>query len=123
VTGFGLAGHALEMAEGSRATLVFELSRLPLLPGAEALAHRPFLTRATVTNADYVRPLLRIEGKPDPVRLEFFYDPQTSGGLLISVPAEKADTLVAALQKRGARTACVVGEVVERQDVALILRA
>jgi selenide,water dikinase len=123
VTGFGLAGHAFEMAEGSRLTLVLELSRLPLLPGAETLAHKPFLTRATVTNADYVRPSLRVEGKPDPVRLEFFYDPQTSGGLLISVAAEKADTLVAALQKRGARAACVVGEVVERQDEALILRA
>jgi selenide, water dikinase len=122
VTGFGLAGHAMEMAEGSRTTLVLELSRLPLLPGAEALAHKPFLTRATVTNAEYVRPLLRIEGKPDPVRLEFFYDPQTSGGLLISVAGDKAETLVAALQKRGARAACVVGEVVERQDVALILR-
>src|SRR5262249_43098019 len=76
ITGFGLAGHAFEMAQGSGVTLVLELGRLPLLPGAEAIAHRPFLTRASATNADYVSAGLRVEGRPDPVRLEFFYDAQ-----------------------------------------------
>jgi selenide,water dikinase len=122
VTGFGLAGHAYEMAEGSRTTLVFDLSRLPLLPGVEKLAHKPFLTRASFTNADYVKAGLKIEGKPDPVRLEVFYDAQTSGGLLISVPADKADALVAAARERGAATACVIGEVRERGETALIVR-
>jgi len=69
ITGFGLAGHAYEMAEGSHATLVFELSRLPLLPGAEAIARKPYLTRASKTNAEYVAGGLRIEGKPDASRL------------------------------------------------------
>src|SRR5205823_2164449 len=85
VTGFGLAGHGYEMAEGSGTTLVIELAKLPLLPGAEALARRPYLTRASATNAAYVEKSLRIEGKPSQTRLEFFYDAQTSGGLLISV--------------------------------------
>jgi selenide,water dikinase len=62
VTGFALAGHAFAMAEGSRATLVLELGKLPLLPGVERLAHKPFLTRAGKTNADYVQAGLRIEG-------------------------------------------------------------
>jgi selenide,water dikinase len=123
ITGFGLAGHAYEMAQGSKATLVLELARLPLLPGAEALAHRPFVTRASVTNAAYVAPGLRVEGTPDPIRLEFFYDAQTSGGLLISVPAERADDLVGEARKRGHASTCIVGEVIDRQDVALILRA
>lgn len=122
ITGFGLAGHAKEMAEGSRVTLVLELERLPLLPGADKLAHKPYLTRASATNASYVAPDLRIEGKPDHTRLEFFYDAQTSGGLLISVPADKADALVAGARARGATAACVVGEVIERSDVALIVR-
>jgi selenide, water dikinase len=122
ITGFGLAGHAYEMAQGSKTTLVFELSRLPLLPGAERLARRPYLTRASATNASYVAPGLRIEGKPDPVRLEFFYDAQTSGGLLISVPAEKAEALVASAQAKGSAVACIVGEVVERGEAALVLR-
>jgi selenide,water dikinase len=122
VTGFGLAGHAYEMAEGSGTTLVLELSRLPLLPGAEKLARKPYLTRASATNAAYVLPGLRVEGKPDPVRLEFFHDAQTSGGLLISVPADRADDLVVSARKRGAAAACVVGEVTERGDKALVVR-
>jgi selenide,water dikinase len=122
ITGFGLAGHAYEMAQGSRTTLVFELSRLPLLPGAEKLAHKPYLTRASATNAAYVAPGLRVEGRPDSVRLEFFYDAQTSGGLLICVPADRADALVANAQRRGATMTCIIGEVIERTDAALILR-
>jgi selenide,water dikinase len=122
VTGFGLAGHAYEMAEGSGTTLVIDLSRLPFLPGADRLAHKPFVTRASATNAEYVRPGLKIEGEVDPVRLEFFYDAQTSGGLLISVPADKAEALAAAARDRGAATACVIGEVRERGEAGLIVR-
>jgi len=122
ITGFGLAGHAYEMAEGSGTTIVLELSRLPLLPGAERLARKPYLTRASATNAAYIAPGLHIEGKVDPVRLEFFYDAQTSGGLLISVPGDKAEDLVTAARKRGTTAACIVGEVRERGEAALIVR-
>jgi selenide, water dikinase len=122
VTGFGLAGHAYEMAEGSKVTLVFELSRLPLLSGVDKLAHKPYLTRASKTNASYVEPGLKKEGKLDPVRLEVFYDAQTSGGLLISVPADRAEELVAKVREKGASATCVIGEVIERTDAALILK-
>jgi selenide,water dikinase len=122
ITGFGLAGHAFEMAEGSKVALVFDVGRLPLLPGADVFARRRFLTRASATNAQYVAAGLRVEGKPDPVRLEFFYDAQTSGGLLISVSADRAETLVKAVCDRGGVSTCVVGEVVERRDTALVLR-
>jgi selenide, water dikinase len=122
ITGFGLAGHAYEMAEGSHTTLVFDLSRLPLLPGTETLAHPPYLTRASATNAAYVAPGLRIEGQPDPVRMEFFYDAQTSGGLLISVSADKAETLVTTFKAKGVSAARIVGEVTQRTDAAMIVR-
>jgi selenide,water dikinase len=123
ITGFGLAGHSYEIAQGSKTTLVIELGRLPLLPGAEKLAHKPFLTRASKTNAEYVAAGLKIEGRVDPVRLEFFYDAQTSGGLLISVPAEKAEAMASAARERGAAAACVVGEVRERDEAALVVRS
>lgn len=122
ITGFGLAGHVYELAEGSGVTVVLEMSRLPLLPGAERLAHRPFLTRASATNAAYVQPGLHIEGRPDPVRLEFLYDAQTSGGILISVPAANAEALLAALHAKGPTPACLVGEVQERSPAALVIR-
>jgi selenide,water dikinase len=122
VTGFGLAGHGYGMAKGSGVTLVFEISRLPLIEGAEKLARKPYLTRASGTNAAYVASELRVEGKPDATALEFFYDAQTSGGLLISVPADRADMLVENARKKGAAATAVIGEVIERADVALIVR-
>src|SRR5437764_14166447 len=124
VTGFGLAGHAFEMAEGSGVTLAIDLSRLPRLPDVEPLVQRRHLTRASATNREYVGEGLQVEGKPDPVRLEVFFDAQTSGGLLVSIEAEKADALVEAARKRGASRTCIIGEVLERPrpGLALLLR-
>jgi selenide,water dikinase len=121
VTGFGLAGHAFEMAQGSGCTLVFELGRLPLIPGIEQLVRKPFYTRASATNAAYVAGGLRIEGKPDPIRRDVFYDAQTSGGLLICVPADRAEALVEAAHKRGLPSACIVGEVTEQQGATRLV--
>ena len=122
ITGFGLAGHGYEMAKGSKTTLVVELSRLPIFPGAETIARKPYLTRASATNSAYVAPDLRKEGKLDPIRLEFFFDAQTSGGLLICVSPDNADALVESARAKGASATCIIGEVLERQDAALILR-
>jgi selenide,water dikinase len=122
ITGFGLAGHAFEMAEGSNTTILLELSRLPLLPGVLELARRPFLTRASATNAAYVAPGLRIEERPDPRLKEVFFDAQTSGGLLISVPPERAEELVSLARNRGATSSAIIGGVLERADAALIVR-
>jgi selenide,water dikinase len=123
ITGFGLAGHAYGKAQGSHVTIVLELSKLPLIPGAEKLARKPYLTRASATNSAYVANDLRVEGKPEAMRMEFFYDAQTSGGLLISVPGHRAEALVETARKKGAVVSCMVGEVIERTDVALIVRS
>jgi selenide,water dikinase len=123
VTGFGLAGHAFEMAQGSGVTLVLELSKLPLIAGVEKLAaQKQFRTRASKTNAEYVAAGLVIEEDVDPLRLEFFYDAQTSGGLLICIAPEKVDELLAALTQRGAAAAAVIGEVRPRGEAALIVQ-
>jgi len=121
ITGFGLAGHALEMALGSKVTLVLSLAALPVFAGVEAFAHKPYLTRASGTNAAFVAGELTKDGKLDATRLEFFYDAQTSGGMFISVPADRAEALVQALHERGVSAATLVGEVTDRQDKALIL--
>jgi selenide,water dikinase len=123
VTGFGLAGHSYEMAEGSGLTIALDLSALPLLTGVERLAsHKHFRTRASKTNAEKVAGGLKVEGKPDPVRLEVFHDAQTSGGLLISIDPAKADALVAALKRHHAAAAAVIGEVLPRGEALLVLR-
>ena len=121
VTGYGLCGHGREMADGSGVTLHIDVSALPLLPGAEALT--AFRTRASKSNREYVEPITRYEAHIDPVRLEFVWDAQTSGGLLISVSPDRAEVLVAEARRCGADRTCVIGEVTVRQDAGLVFRA
>jgi selenide,water dikinase len=122
ITGFGLVGHANEMAQASGVTVVLELSRLPLLPGAIELARQGNQTRASASNRRFVEPVTRMEGQPDKTRLEFVFDAQTSGGLLISVAADRADELVAKARAAGATLACVIGSVTAKQDVSVVIR-
>jgi selenide,water dikinase len=121
VTGYGLCGHGREMADGSGVTLHIDVSALPLLPGADTLT--TFRTRASKSNREYVEPVARYDAGIDPVRLEFLWDAQTSGGLIISVSPDRADALVEEARRRGADRACVIGEVTARQDVGLVFRA
>ncbi len=122
VTGFGLAGHAGEMAEASGVTAVLEVHRLPILPGAAALAQQGNRNRACRSNRKFAEPRMHIEGQPDELLTEFLFDPQTSGGLLISVPQERAEQLVAHARTAGAVAACIVGAIVPQQDVRIVIR-
>jgi selenide,water dikinase len=115
ITGFGLAGHAYEMAEASGCTFRIYLERLPLLPGVEELVERKFFTRASRTNRAFVEPGLRIEGRPDRIRMEIFYDAQTSGGLLIAVAEENLSELETRLREGGC-LAARVGEALPATD-------
>jgi selenide,water dikinase len=122
VTGFGLAGHGLELADGSKVTLVIELSKLPLLAGIDALDVTRHRTRASATNRAYTEKGTRFDGPSDPFRLEFFYDAQTSGGLLVSLPADRVSRLIDELKKGGALAWAVIGEVTPRQEAALVVK-
>ncbi len=123
ITGFGLAGHANEMAQASGVAVVIEIERLPLLPGAAELARKGNKTRASASNRSFAERTMRIEGRPDPLKLEFVFDAQTSGGLLISIAADRADQLVERAKAGGADAACIIGSVQEQQSgISLILR-
>ncbi len=105
VTGFGLAGHALEIAQASGLELAIKADAVPLLPGAEALAAMGIhssIWRSNVIRADCM------PEKASP-RHELLYDPQTAGGLLAAVPAERADQLCKALADAGS-PAAIIGE-------------
>ena len=84
MTGFGLAGHAAEMARASRVTLRLSASRLPILSGAREWASRGYLTRSRGTNREYAGADFLAKGI-DEATLEVVFDAQTSGGLLLSV--------------------------------------
>jgi selenide, water dikinase len=123
ITGFGFAGHAYEMASGSNVTLRIDLNALPILPGVEEHGLTRHRSRASRTNADYVAPHVKFEGTPAPVRVEFLWDAQTSGGLLISVDTERAGLLLEMLKQRGVEQARIVGEVLPLRGPNLVFRA
>ena len=126
ITGFGLAGHATEMATASGVQIVIELDALPILPGVAALISQGHHTRANATNRNGIESSMRIEGDPDPVDMDIVFDPQTSGGLLVSIAASQADAFIASCKQAGAESTAVIGEVrrraAESQDPFLILR-
>lgn len=127
ITGFGLAGHAIEMARASGVQLVIELEKLPFLPGIAELITAGHHTRANATNRRAAKTWLRIEGEPNPNSLDLAFDPQTSGGLLVSIAAEQAPAFVDACRQAGAQSTRTIGEVHHKLEAhegtpALILR-
>jgi selenide,water dikinase len=113
VTGFGLAGHALGMARGSGLTFRVSLARLPVFAAAPALAAAGVSTRGTRGNRDTFAPELAFTGgAADAARAPLVYDPQTSGGLLVALPGERAEAFVSELRARGVSAAAVIGDVV-----------
>lgn len=119
ITGFGLAGHGFEMAEGGNVTIVFDLSKLPLLAGLLELDLKKFRTRASTSNANYTIEGTHFDGPADELRREVFYDAQTSGGLLIAIASDRLPKLLAELKAAGTLAAAAIGEVVPRREKAL----
>ena len=111
VTGFGLTGHALGMAKASGVGIRFMFERLPVHEDVFRLIKAGVTTGCTVANEDNVRALLTERVRLDRVRREILFDPQTSGGLLLSTPPEAAPALLDALLASGHRAA-EIGEVV-----------
>lgn len=119
ITGFGLAVHACEMAESSNVTLRIDLNQLALLPGALELANQGFITRANKTNQEFSQSMVNIDPNSDKSRLQMIFDPQTSGGLLISTNEESAQDLVDTINSHESGVARIVGSVHEKSDYAL----
>jgi selenophosphate synthase (EC 2.7.9.3) len=111
VTGFGLLGHALEMARGSGMRLRIEAARVPLLAKAEALIQQGFVTGASKRNwASYGDAVTLPAGMPD-WRRDLLADPQTSGGLLVACRPERADAIRAMIEAAGYPRASIIGSV------------
>jgi len=109
ITGYGLLGHALEMASGSSVTLILESSKLPILHRAPRLAEKGYLTGGCKRNRDYLKDKITIDKSIREGLVEVAFDPQTSGGLLIAVAQKYAPKLVDELQANGVKAATAVG--------------
>jgi selenide, water dikinase len=101
ITGFGLFGHAAEMAEASDVRLRIQMSRLPALPGALRYAELGQTTGGARRNRDHFG-AVRVAPEVETPLVELGWDPQTSGGLLIAVAPDRVDALLAALEDEGA---------------------
>jgi selenide,water dikinase len=119
VTGFGLIGHATEMAAASGVTVVIDADAVPLLPGARDLAAGN-QAGGMKTNESYFPVWLRRPGAVDQDLLWLLYDPQTSGGLLASVAADGADGVARALSARGV-LAARIGRVEGFSDARVVV--
>ncbi len=113
ITGFGLLGHALEMAEASGVTLVFQASRVPVLPQTMEFLKLGMSPEGDLANQAFCEKKVRVLPGVDPLKLAVLYDAQTSGGLLLSVAPEKAERLYEKLLEKGVMEAAFVGEVRE----------
>jgi selenide,water dikinase len=111
VTGFGLAGHALEMARGARRDILLDWAGVPLLPGVRELAARGFVTGASGRNwAGYGAEVVLPAGF-ESVDQALLSDPQTSGGLLVACAPDALDAVLATFRRHGFGSAAVVGSV------------
>jgi len=114
VTGFGLLGHGFEMASGSGVTIRIEAAALPVFPDVPAQVAAGHLTGGCRRNQSYLGERVIIADAVSRVLRELAFDPQTSGGLLIAVPASEADRLVDRLRSAGVVFACRIGTVERR---------
>jgi selenide, water dikinase len=121
ITGFGLAGHASRMADGSGVTLRIEESDLPLLPGALECCRAGMIPGGGRRNREFFGPRVKISDEVASEMVEMAFDPQTSGGLLIALPESEATPLLADLQASGNIDAAVIGRVVEQSRFAIEL--
>jgi selenide,water dikinase len=119
ITGFGLVGHASEMAAASKVSVRLEASKLPILTGAYQLVSRN-KTGGMMSNREYFSPWVRVAAAVDPVTVDLAYDPQTSGGLLIAVSRADADRLADDLERGGVHAARI-GEATPAEDARVIL--
>lgn len=120
ITGFGLVGHAYEMAAASGVTLHISAAAVPLMARALELAREGILTRAHKGTLAHLGDQLSTKDV-DPVLVNLLCDAQTSGGLLIAVAADHADALLNALRPGKTPCAAIIGEVVSSEASAIRL--
>jgi selenide,water dikinase len=122
VTGFALLGHAWEMARASKVTIFIEPGDVPLLEGAMELAAAGMLTSADKTNREYVVGDVEIDNSLDKDLVKLLFDPQTAGGMLISIPEESSTALLKRLRENYAEAA-VIGRVVARASHSILVNS
>lgn len=122
VTGFGLLGHACEMVEDTEVGMVIHSDKVPYLPEAKELAEMGLVPAGLHRNREFRANMVEINEELPVYLVDILFDPQTSGGLLIAVTAEKAQTLVRSMRDEGISAATIIGEIVDKPKNKLIVQ-
>jgi len=121
ITGFGLVGHAIEVAKASGISIEIDLRKLPLLPGALEYSREGFCAGGLTNNREFFSKNLYIHDSIPPDQQNILFDPQTSGGLLIFSDPQDTDRLLESLRAAGV-DAVEVGSAVRRAEHLLTVR-
>lgn len=119
VTGFGIMGHGYEMADASNICIKLFKDSIPVISGAKEFAEMGLVPAGTYNNKDYLSGKYELR-EVDQWMEDILFDPQTSGGLLISLPKTEVDDLMKELNKLEIKSA-VIGEVIEKGNVPIIV--
>lgn len=122
VTGFGLLGHVLEMAKGSECTIEIYAEEVPMLKNAREYANMGIIPAGMYKNMEYISSDVKVEGEVKQEVLDVLYDPQTSGGLLISIPEARAHELMTQLKISKALCCEIIGKAVAKQEKYVVVK-
>lgn len=121
ITGFGLAGHSMQLAKGSKVSLDINFSQLPIFNLAYDSLKREHLTKAHRTNKEYTKDHVLTKSL-DAIQEQLLYDPQTSGGLLLAVDPKQAARVLSQI-KNNFLSANIIGEVTASKDYYVMVRS
>jgi len=111
VTGFGLIGHMLEMIEGNAMSVILDSKSVPVLDGALGYAAEGLIPGGLYRNRDYALSMCAVSASVKQDTADILFDPQTSGGLLISLPRDSAELMIKEMHNAGIAHAAIIGEV------------
>ncbi len=122
VTGFGLLGHACEMIEGTDVGMVIYSSQVPFFPEVKELSEMGMIPGGLHRNREFRISMVEISPEIPLFMVDVLFDPQTSGGLLISVPGAEAEPLLDRMHKEGIEEAAIIGEVVAEPKGRIVVK-
>jgi selenide,water dikinase len=122
VTGFGLLGHACEMIEGTDVGMIIHSDKVPCLPEAKEYADMGIVPGGTARNRDFRLKMVDTGKNVSKVMADILFDPQTSGGLLMSVPTADAEPLIKRMRRAGIKSASIIGEAVAKPKGRIVVK-
>ncbi len=122
VTGFGLLGHLSEMVVQSGVTTEISAGKVPVFDGVLEYVKQGIISGAVERNKEFANQYVNVGKGVSEEITEVLYDPQTSGGLLISIPEKKSEKLMGLLKKKGVAHAAVIGKVVAQSEGHIVIK-